>query len=109
MEKWSDKYIGRLTEGNALTHNLAKRLAEQARVNLLTSTQIDGTPMTTFKKTGKPLIDTGAMLGSINNVDNTVVVNVPYAATVQQETGNYFIGKPPVKLLGAWLGDFLAD
>jgi hypothetical protein len=109
MEKWSDKYVNKLTQGDSLTQYLANRLVRQARVNLLTSTNVDGSPMTTNKKTGRPLIDTGAMLGSIARVDSSVVVNVPYAAQVQRDTGNYFITKPPVTLLGQWLADFLSD
>jgi hypothetical protein len=107
MDKWSDKYINKLTEGDSLTQYLATRLVDLAKTNLLTSSNMDGSPMTTNKKTGKPLIDTGAMLGSIARVDSSAVVNVPYAAKVQSETGNYFITKPPVALLGEWLGDYL--
>ncbi len=107
MDKWSDKYLNKFTEGDALTQYLATRLVDLAKTNLLTSTNMDGSPMTTYKKTGKPLIDTGAMLGSISKVDSSVVVNVPYAAQVQRDTGNYFITKPPVKLLEAWLKDYL--
>ena len=101
---WSD-FLDKYSEPR-FTNHLATEMAIWARANLNTSTNIDGTQMTTNKRSGRPLIDTGDMLRSITSVSNTVVVNVPYAVDVQDKTGNYFIGKPPNRTLVEWLNSY---
>lgn len=85
---------------------MATKMAAHARDNLQTSTNIDGSPMTTNKRRGKPLIDTGDMLASIRAVENRCIVDVPYASEVQERTGNRFIGKPRGEVLGQWLKEY---
>ena len=101
---WSD-FLNKFTEPR-FTNHLATEMATWARQNLNTSTNIDGSQMTTNKRNGRPLIDTGDMLRSISAVNNTVTVNVPYAKEVQINTGNYFIGKPPNTVLVEWLNSY---
>lgn len=88
------------------TNYLAVELANWAKNNILTSTKIDGTPMTTNKRFGRPLISSGNLLNSITVLDSTVQVNVPYAAEVQEKTGNYFIGKPPSAKIKNWVNNY---
>ncbi len=102
---WSQKILARFDDKLLLPH-LASMTAIKARNCLLTSTNWDGTPMVTQKKTGKPLIDTGAMLRSITSNDNEVSVNVPYAQEVQDRTGNRFIDRPTPEDFDYWLKDF---
>jgi hypothetical protein len=101
---WSD-ILSKFFEPR-FTNHLANKMATWSRQNLNTSTNIDGSQMTTNKKSGRPLIDTGDMLRSISAVDNTVTVNVPYAKEVQSKTGNYFIGTPPNRVLVEWLNSY---
>lgn len=88
------------------TNYLALELAKWSRNNLLTSTNIDGTPMLTNKQIGRPLISSGNLLNSITVSDGTVRVNAPYAAEVQEKTGNYFIGKPPRATFEKWVSNY---
>ena len=88
------------------TNHLAVELANWARNNILTSTNIDGTPMTTNKRIGRPLIHTGNLLSSITVSNSTVRVNAPYAAEVQKKTGNYFIGEPPKATIEKWVNNY---
>ncbi len=101
---WSD-ILQRYNDPRFTSH-LASEMAVWARHNLNTSTNIDGSPMTINPDSGRPLIDTGDMLRSITQVNNTVSVNVPYAADVQVKTGNTFIGRPPNKILVNWLNNY---
>lgn len=101
---WSD--ILQRYNGPRFPNHLASEMAMWARSNLNTSTNIDGSPMVTNKKSGRPLIDTGDMLRSITQVNNTVSVNVPYAVEVQVNTGNTFIGRPTNKQLANWINNY---
>lgn len=92
--------------GSRFTNYLASELADWAKNNLITSTNIDRTPMVTNKLSGKPLIDTGRLLNSITVNNSTVRVNVPYAAEVQKKTGNYFIGVPPSYTFNEWVNNY---
>lgn len=101
---WSD-ILKRYDDPRFTTH-LASEMAMWSRKNLNTSTNIDGSPMVTKKTNGRPLIDTGDMLRSITQLNNTVTVNVPYAVDVQEKTGNTFIGRPTNKTLVEWLNKY---
>ena len=101
---WSD--ILQKYNNPRFTNHLASEMAKRARHNLNTSTNIDGSPMVTNKRSGRPLIDTGRMLRSITQINNTVIVNVPYAVEVQEKTGNTFIGRPPNKMLENWVNNY---
>lgn len=69
----------------------------------MTSQNWDGSKMTTRKKTGKPLIDTGRMLSSITVEGAKAVVPVKYATDVQERTGNTFISTPTPDDLKLWM------
>lgn len=101
---WSDR-LKRYNDPR-FTKHLASEMAKWARGNIITSTNIDGSPMRTNKKYGRPLIDTGAMLRSITPVGNKVIVNVPYAVKVQLKTGNTFIGRPKNNILKNWINNY---
>lgn len=101
---WSD--ILQRYKDPRFTNHLASEMAMWARRNLITSTNIDGSPMVTNKESGRPLIDTGDMLRSITQVGSTVSVNVPYAVDVQVNTGNTFIGTPPDTVLENWVNNY---
>lgn len=85
---------------------LARRLAQHAKENLQTSTNLDGSKMQTRKRKGKPLIATGTMQGSIRAVSDKCEVDVPYAAEVQKRTGNTFIGEPRQEVWDLWLQEY---
>ncbi len=85
---------------------MARSMAQHAKENLQTSTNIDGSSMSTAKRRGKPLIATGAMLGSIRAVGNKCEVDTPYAAEVQRRTGNKFIGPPRPEVWAKWLSEY---
>ena len=85
---------------------MAVRMAQHAKENLQTSTNLDGSPMTTAKRRGKPLVNTGAMQGSIVAVGNKCVVGASYTSEVQKRTGNTFIGKPRSEVLGQWVSEY---
>lgn len=88
---------------------MARRMAQHAKENLQTSTNIDGSQMSTRKRNGKPLIATGAMVGSIRAEGNKCIVDTPYAAQVQRRTGNTFIGRPRGEVWAEWLGTYIGE
>jgi hypothetical protein len=81
-------------------------MAEHARNNIRTATNIDGSAMPPDKRGGKPLFESGNLLKSIKAVQNTTVVDCPYAAEVQRRTGNKFIGQPRAEVLREWLQNY---
>lgn len=81
---------------------LAQQCAFKARSCILTSTNWDGSPMVTRKKHGKPLIDTGYMVGAISSVGNSCISPAPYSQTVQDNTGNTFLPRPSSSDIRDW-------
>lgn len=81
-------------------------MAEHARDNIRTATNIDGSAMPPDGKRGKPLFESGNLLRSIKAVQTSTVVDCPYAAEVQERTGKRFIGKPRAEVLRGWLKNY---
>lgn len=102
---WSDvlnKFDTRYTEF------LAQECAFKSRQNIITSTNWDGTPMVTRKKHGKPLIDTGYMLGAITSVGSSCISPAPYSQDVQDYTGNTFIQRPTPEDIQGWTASYIS-